>query len=277
MTRIEQDSLPPSPSPALISLDFHFLYRAKGSTNFFASFSHVGYRKCLQRKIGARTKKCLCFPPIPASVTKHTRAARSPSLQRPFVHPRGAAIELPTLLAVQRAAPKTLFSKKIRASKRRFFPFEELEIAPYVIFSDVRNAERRKERERNFHFEEIRPKLKFERARRAKERERVFPPRRTQGINIWKLLRVKSEAKPPALEDIGNQSPKNGVYHISAPDFVSSLEDEDSVYFFFRENAVEHINCGKVSGGNRRRRLLMGGHLFHFYGHLMRMFLPRLR
>ena len=34
-----------------------------------------------------------------------------------------------------------------------------------------------------------------------------------------------------------------------APDFVSTLEDDDHVYFFFRESAVEHINCGKVSYG----------------------------
>ncbi len=33
----------------------------------------------------------------------------------------------------------------------------------------------------------------------------------------------------------------------TAPDFVSSLEDGDNVYFFFRESAVEYINCGKVS------------------------------
>jgi hypothetical protein len=33
---------------------------------------------------------------------------------------------------------------------------------------------------------------------------------------------------------------------ISAPDFVTSLEDGDYVYFFFREQAVEYINCGKV-------------------------------
>lgn len=32
----------------------------------------------------------------------------------------------------------------------------------------------------------------------------------------------------------------------TAPDFVSSTEDEDYVYFFFREAAVEYINCGKV-------------------------------
>lgn len=32
-----------------------------------------------------------------------------------------------------------------------------------------------------------------------------------------------------------------------APDFVNALEDDDHVYFFFRESAVEFINCGKVS------------------------------
>lgn len=33
--------------------------------------------------------------------------------------------------------------------------------------------------------------------------------------------------------------------HLNAPDFVSSLEDEEHVYFFFREAAVEYMNCGK--------------------------------
>ncbi len=32
----------------------------------------------------------------------------------------------------------------------------------------------------------------------------------------------------------------------SGPDFVGAVEDEDFVYFFFREEAVEFINCGKV-------------------------------
>jgi hypothetical protein len=27
---------------------------------------------------------------------------------------------------------------------------------------------------------------------------------------------------------------------------VGSIEDDDHVYFFFRESAVEFINCGKV-------------------------------
>lgn len=34
---------------------------------------------------------------------------------------------------------------------------------------------------------------------------------------------------------------------ISAPNFVSSITKGDFVYFFFRETAVEFINCGKVS------------------------------
>ena len=32
---------------------------------------------------------------------------------------------------------------------------------------------------------------------------------------------------------------------------MSSIEDEEHVYFFFRESAVEHINCGKVSVSNQ--------------------------
>lgn len=35
--------------------------------------------------------------------------------------------------------------------------------------------------------------------------------------------------------------------YISAPNFVNSLTHGDFVYFFFRETAVEYINCGKVS------------------------------
>lgn len=34
--------------------------------------------------------------------------------------------------------------------------------------------------------------------------------------------------------------------HLNAPDFVSSMEDEEHVYFFFREAAVEYMNCGKA-------------------------------
>ena len=28
---------------------------------------------------------------------------------------------------------------------------------------------------------------------------------------------------------------------------MSSIEDKDFVYFFFREEAVEYMNCGKVT------------------------------
>lgn len=34
--------------------------------------------------------------------------------------------------------------------------------------------------------------------------------------------------------------------HLNGPDFVNSVEDKDFVYFFFREEAVEAMNCGKV-------------------------------
>ena len=36
------------------------------------------------------------------------------------------------------------------------------------------------------------------------------------------------------------------LIYFPGPDFVTSVEDGDYVYFFFREQAVEYINCGKV-------------------------------
>ena len=36
---------------------------------------------------------------------------------------------------------------------------------------------------------------------------------------------------------------------------MNSLEDDRHVYFFFRETAVEHINCGKVR--ERGKKVLM--------------------
>lgn len=33
---------------------------------------------------------------------------------------------------------------------------------------------------------------------------------------------------------------------LAAPNFVSSLTYGDYIYFFFRETAVEYMNCGKV-------------------------------
>jgi len=33
--------------------------------------------------------------------------------------------------------------------------------------------------------------------------------------------------------------------HLNQPNFVNSLHNEDHVYFFFRETAVEYVNCGK--------------------------------
>jgi len=42
---------------------------------------------------------------------------------------------------------------------------------------------------------------------------------------------------------------RTGQYNLkelNGPDFVSSIEDKDFVYFFFREEAVEYMNCGKA-------------------------------
>ena len=38
----------------------------------------------------------------------------------------------------------------------------------------------------------------------------------------------------------------NIIIHQSDPSFVSSFSYGDRIYFFFRETAVENINCGKV-------------------------------
>ena len=36
------------------------------------------------------------------------------------------------------------------------------------------------------------------------------------------------------------------IHLLSDPNFVGSFDIKDKIYFFFRETAVEHINCGKV-------------------------------
>ena len=59
-------------------------------------------------------------------------------------------------------------------------------------------------------------------------------------------------------KSIPAKCPMVNIYSsLAAPDFVSSLEDEDHVYFFLREAAVEYINCGKVReriGAKERER-----------------------
>lgn len=39
------------------------------------------------------------------------------------------------------------------------------------------------------------------------------------------------------------------VFFPTDPDFVSAYEVDDHIYFFYREVAVEYINCGKVCIG----------------------------
>ncbi|XP_040572202.1 semaphorin-1A isoform X2 [Lepeophtheirus salmonis] len=39
---------------------------------------------------------------------------------------------------------------------------------------------------------------------------------------------------------------QSNLKQLNNPDFIGSMEDEDHIYFFFRESAVEYINCGKT-------------------------------
>ena len=41
------------------------------------------------------------------------------------------------------------------------------------------------------------------------------------------------------------RTPQFDSTYLNNPSFVGSFEDVDFVYFFFREAAVEHMNCGK--------------------------------
>lgn len=36
---------------------------------------------------------------------------------------------------------------------------------------------------------------------------------------------------------------------LSEPTFITTFESSGFVYFIFRENAVEYLNCGKVRSG----------------------------
>ena len=60
-------------------------------------------------------------------------------------------------------------------------------------------------------------------------------------LSLKQRLRPLGYCATPSLE-----SSNVSFACVPDPDFVSSLEDEDHVYFFFRESAVEYINCGKV-------------------------------
>lgn len=60
-----------------------------------------------------------------------------------------------------------------------------------------------------------------------------------------------SGADPAIIRDLGSTSNlRTNQYNsnwLNEPQFVGSFETDTHVYFLFRESAVEHINCGKVS------------------------------
>lgn len=45
--------------------------------------------------------------------------------------------------------------------------------------------------------------------------------------------------------------------YFSAPNFVSSIPYGDYIFFFYRETAVEYINCGKVTTSNRPSEIVL--------------------
>lgn len=52
----------------------------------------------------------------------------------------------------------------------------------------------------------------------------------------------------------------------SEPEFVSAYEIDDFVYFFFKEAAIEYINCGKV----KKKKSPSGGfNLLKFKGQMI--------
>ena len=71
------------------------------------------------------------------------------------------------------------------------------------------------------------------------------------GIFLWPLERTKRklrERKKVCLLFLTLSLFPFPFAFTTAPDFVRGLSDDEYVYFFFREQAVEYINCGKVSG-----------------------------
>lgn len=66
-------------------------------------------------------------------------------------------------------------------------------------------------------------------------RTEQYDQKHLNGINIKLMMRVSDQwLIIPFLASV------------TAPNFVHSMADGDYVYFFFRETAVEYINCGKV-------------------------------
>jgi semaphorin 6 len=60
---------------------------------------------------------------------------------------------------------------------------------------------------------------------------------------------ISRESLGRDLRDLNNPNVKpliTYVKHLNSPNFVSSMAYEDYIFFFFREPAVEYVNCGKA-------------------------------
>ena len=103
-----------------------------------------------------------------------------------------------------------------------------------------------------------------------------FPSPIIRPTNTIELFQRSKGAAVSCPRSFPPFSPARSVEYeclFSAPDFVSSMEDSDHVYFFFRESAVEYINCGKVNrkeitriASSRCRRSCIRIHVRMFVG-----------
>ena len=63
--------------------------------------------------------------------------------------------------------------------------------------------------------------------------------------NLYVATVAQFSGADPLIYGSGLRTEQFNPKHLNQPNFVNSLQSEDHVYFFFRETAVEYINCGK--------------------------------
>ena len=79
-----------------------------------------------------------------------------------------------------------------------------------------------------------------------------FPGHNSTAVLVGSTLFAGTVADPSGVDPIiFRKSPQTrtrqyDATQLNSPDFVGSFSEGDYVYFFFRENAVEYINCGKA-------------------------------
>ena len=70
---------------------------------------------------------------------------------------------------------------------------------------------------------------------------KIFP-----GGNLYSATLADFNARDALIYRNPIRTEQHDSQWLNDPNFVSSFEYGDKVYFLFRETAVEYINCGKV-------------------------------